>query len=202
MLSTLKPLLSQSASADQIAQQIRDAFGLSAEAVEVTTIDTSITLPPWWDSAVKKGGISIVWSKGATSYSLDMRDNHARAVNVLYDRTQLSVDQAMNCLGKPEKYWGYYHLGHSPQTRSAELFMFYPESSFRVRADETKNGDQPPTFSSRSRVTQIWFVPPGAKTDVLTDFAVGLSPDRPEELARQIRPWPATWEEIVLSSSY
>jgi len=199
--AAIRPLLEKQLSAEQAVLGVRNIFGLTPDAVQVTTVDEAMLTPVYGDD-VKVGDVPVSWETTQGAYDLAIRNSHARWLSVTYNGRQLKVDQVFGCLGQPDSYWAYIHPGHSPSVQSAELFMFYPKPGFWVRVDRDSTGERAPSFDGQAPVTQIWFVPPSSGANVTTAFTHQLAPTSPSSLAGQIRSWPGKWEDLRFSTAY
>ncbi len=205
--TALKPALIKPTSADELATQVRDTLQLPSGAVGVATVDpTSATaLPPMWATLVAEGGASLTWRQDGNTYNIQLSGmgNVEEVRIVLSAQSRLSIDQAIKCLGRPVKYWGYVYTpaGRSPQHREASLVIFYSETGYSVIASSSGSDEHPPAFDREAHVSQIRYIPPDGNPDVVTEFIDKWGSAGFPAISEQIRPWPDRWEDLIIFAS-
>lgn len=198
-LTALRPLMFETMSTEQAFEYIRTAYQLSPEVVTINRVEALSTVAPWLNETVLVGDVGISWGRDGIRYMLTIKNQRVLDVTIVYDQRPPSIDDVIRCLGKPDRYWGYYSLGPTPLThRVASLSMLYTTSAFIVTASKAGHGEQPPHFDGNAIVVMVQYLPQDLGERLIARFLADWPRNMREQIAQHLRPWPEKWEDIVV----
>ncbi|HYN89305.1 MAG TPA: hypothetical protein VER55_12275, partial [Ardenticatenaceae bacterium] len=109
---------------------------------------------------------------------------------------QPTGNQILECFGPPESYSATHRLGASRWY--FELDLVYSYEGLVVTLYRATGGPQPPAFDGNAPMTYLSVVRPGSAEAVLRDAYSSQAETLVQPKVTALKPWPDTWEEIVV----
>jgi hypothetical protein len=138
----------------------------------------------------------VRWKKHDASYLAELERLVATRVDT--DSTW-AANQVITCLGQPAQYSARYSWGG--ERNELHFPLLYPDQGMLVdgyKVVRPPSVKQPPAIDGRLPIVYITLVRPGTAEQILYQIYDGGRPGMYEEVLREYRPWPGSWQGIVV----
>lgn len=142
----------------------------------------------------------VAWNWNGKGYGAAFRNEDLRNIVVRWRGTRPTITEVLDCFGEPD----FYRAGYSPAGEPGnklELELWYPEKGLMVGHFRYSHSEQPPAIASRSTMTDLTIVRPGSIEAVVADAYLGRAVEVREKALQALKPWPGTWEDIVVETT-
>ncbi len=181
--SALRPYIEIGTSPEDTTQWIASTYQLDPASIESVNGD---------------GGASFNWSQGGSNFAFHaFADGHSIAA-VDFDRSRMTLDQLISCLGPPEQYRANYFF-HPPGVNSLVFELYYPaqglEATYVYQTTNLKRR-QPPSITANTPIERIRVHRSGTFEEFVR--RTSASSELAEMIISETKPWPGSLDQIEI----
>lgn len=198
--TALRSLIQETYPVDQARQRVTATFGLREAEISIQPLSEGTPPAVIKTLPLERGGV-LRWTSDGTQYELLLEGAQPVVARATYQSAAPTGDRLMQCLGKPDKYWGFFYPSPSVTRRLTVLTLFYPEIGGSCWIEKYGSGERPPSFASTDVVAGCDFVPPTPAEQAIPRLLSRVTaPSAAQWVEERLRAWPADWSNIVVET--
>ncbi len=141
------------------------------------------------------GATGLTWERNNSKYFTRSYDDNLVQAHVKWGWLEPNGKEILDCIGMPDLYYADYSLF---QEYALSLDLWYLEKGIVVRTTHFNPKKEAPIINENIIMTNIYFLSPGSAEEMNRDIArEGWA----EYSTSVLKPWPGSWEEIVINKS-
>lgn len=180
----LRQLDIEAATFDSMPAWVTQNYGLEPSEIESGDYSARLTSD--------KDAHYVIWRTEGRTYRAYFNEDYAlRHVAVeLSDRPL--IEEFVGCIGNPDFYHAFHTYGQ------LHVQLMYLSEGMMMEASDGLWFNTPVTRINDANIGRIFFVAPGSREQVYSDVHPSMSAEIVENNLTSMKPWPDSWEEIVV----
>lgn len=176
----LRALLTQPLSTKETRAKIASLYELPLDEVGVSSDGFG------W----RKGGIA---GNLITEHPFGLKS--PPAISIEFKERPPTTQQVLDCLGAPDTYLYWYHAPPGTGYRPIlDLELYFVQQGIRARVAQLGERNQPPRLDGTNPVVDLYYVQPDSRAKTMEELTLLI----PSERKAKIKPWPGSWQDIVI----